>query len=220
MKTSSKGLTRYLRSTRFIDSNSSAVINFSRQVIGNVSNPRERSIKLYYAVRDSVRYSPYHVSLLPERFTGNWVLEKKVGFCIQKAILLAAVARAAGIPSRLGFADVRNHLTSERLAGLMKTDLFVFHGYTELFLDQKWIKATPAFDRACCERQGIKPLEFNGKTDSILQAFDRDGNRHMEYLNDYGHFDDFPLQKMIRAFKKEYPHFFKKNGTGWPVDNG
>ena len=28
----------------------------------------------------------------------------------------------------------------------MGTDLFVYHGYAELFLDGKWVKATPAFN--------------------------------------------------------------------------
>lgn len=214
---SGRDLDKYLASTRFIDSDSASVIVFCHQVIGCEKTEKGKAIRLYMAVRDGIRYSPYHISFLPERFKASWVLGKKVGFCVQKAILLAALARAAGIPSRLGFADVRNHLMSDRLAELMKTEVFVFHGYTELFLNHKWVKTTPAFDLSVCERQGVKPLGFDGETDSVFQPFDSSGNRHIEYLTDHGCFDDFPLMKMIRAFKRAYPHLFQRDAPGWPV---
>jgi transglutaminase-like putative cysteine protease len=134
------------------------------------------------------------------------VLARKEGFCIQKAILLAAAARTLGIPARLGYANVRNHLATKKLLKLMKTDLFVFHGYTSLFLDGKWVKATPAFDIKLCERFGTKPLEFDGGTDSVFHPYDSSGKRHMEYVHDYGIFDDFPFEQMLDEFKKYYPH--------------
>ena len=94
----------------------------------------DRGIRLYTAVRDWIRYSPYGISFETDSFRASQVLNKGKGFCIQKAIVLAAVARAMDIPSRLGFADVRNHLASQRLKDLMRTDIFFFHGYTELHL--------------------------------------------------------------------------------------
>ena len=64
----------------------------------------------------------------------------------------------------------------------MGTDLFVYHGYTDLCLDGKWVKATPAFNLALCTRFRVKPLEFDGRDDSIFHPFDEDDRRHMEYL--------------------------------------
>lgn len=207
----------YLQPTQFIDSDSPEVIDFTRSVIDHVETDIERAVKLYYVVRDLIRYSPYGIGFSPERYKASWVLHKKIGFCIQKAILLAAVARAADIPSRLGFADVRNHLATERLKKLMKTDEFFFHGYTELYLAGKWVKATPAFNLDLCKRFGVKPLEFNGRDDSIFHPFDRSGKKHMEYIRDHGQFADFPLEKMIEVFKQGYPHLYKEDGPGWPT---
>jgi transglutaminase-like putative cysteine protease len=206
----------YLRPTQFIDSDAPTVIEFARFTVGDAGTDIEKGVRLYYAVRDSVRYDPYAIEADPDTFKASWVLAARVGFCVQKAILLAAVARAVEIPSRLGFADVRNHLTTQRLRKLMGTDVFAFHGYTELYLDGQWVKATPAFNRALCERFKVLPLEFDGKSDSVFHPFDAEGRRHMEYLRDHGHFADFPLERMVRAFKEHYAHLFQEDGGYWP----
>jgi transglutaminase-like putative cysteine protease len=205
----------YLQPTQFIDSDSPAVAEFARSTIGDARTDVEKGVRLYYAVRDGIRYDAYAIVLDPKAFEASAVLTAKAGFCVQKAILLAAVARAVGIPSRLGYADVRNHLTTERLRSLMGTDVFAFHGYTELYLDGKWVKATPAFNRSLCERFKVRPLEFDGRNDSLFQPFDIEGRKHMEYLRYYGHFADFPFEKMVAAFKERYPYLFRE-GAVWP----
>ncbi len=215
--TAHEDLQIYLQATAFIDSDSPGIIDFAQTTCAGAAGDIKKAVKLYYTVRDGIRYSPYAISFDPEKYKAGWVLRKKVGFCIQKAILLAAAARAADIPSRLGFADVRNHLTTARLKALMKTDEFIFHGFTELFLSGKWVKATPAFNLALCKRFGVKPLEFDGRTDSVFHPFDQQGGKHMEYLRDHGIFADFPLEKMIRALKAGYPHLFTKESSGWPA---
>jgi transglutaminase-like putative cysteine protease len=136
------------------------------------------------------------------------VLDRGNGWCVQKAILLTAAARAAGIHARLRFANVVNHLVTERLKEIMKTNLFVFHGLVDLYLEGKWVKATPAFNLSLCEKFGVLPLEFDGRNDSIFHPFDRAGRRHMEYVHDYGPYDDFPFEKMMEESKKYYQHFF------------
>jgi transglutaminase-like putative cysteine protease len=209
-------LQMYLLSTPYIESNNMEIRKFARAVTEGSISDIDRAVRLYRAVRDWIRYSPYGISFEPDSFRASQVLKKGAGFCIQKAIVLAASARAIDIPSRLGFADVRNHLASQRLKDLMKTDIFFFHGYTELFLNEKWVKATPAFDRKFCTRFGVKPLEFDGKSDSVFQPFDHSGQRHMEYIARHGHFVDFPLALMERAFREGYPHIFGKRGGGWP----
>ena len=204
----------YLRPTWFIDSDSPTVAEFAQSTVGDASTDVEKGVRLYYAVRDFVRYNPYAIVPDPNAFRASSVLAARVGFCIQKAILLAAVTRAVAIPSRLGFADVRNHLTTARLRELMGTDVFTFHGYTESYLNGKWVKATPAFNRSLCERFKVRPLEFDGTRDSIFHPFDAEGRRHMEYLRDHGYFADFPLERMEAAFREFYPHLFQK-GVFW-----
>ena len=169
-------------------------------------------MRLFYAVRDGIRYDPYSIDRSPQGFRASVVLERGRGFCITKAIVLAAALRAVGIPSRLGFADVRNHLATERLLKAMGTDVFVFHGYTEIYLGGGWVKATPTFEQVLCDRFGVKALDFDGRSDCLYHSYDRAGQRHMEYLRHHGHFADFPLDKMAAAFREAYPHFFDAEG--------
>jgi len=198
----------YLEPGRFIDSDHPAVVTFSeKHASGN--GDRERAVSLYYAVRDAIRYNPFLDFSRAEAFQASAVIEADEGFCVGKAALLAACARAARIPARVGFADVKNHLTSPRLAETMGSDLFVYHGYTELLIDGTWVKATPAFNLALCNRFRVKPLEFDGREDSIFHPFDADNRRHMEYLRDRGSFADVPVDEIQRAFREAYPKFYR-----------
>lgn len=209
----------YLQPTQFIDIDTPEVMKFARTVSRVETTDIGKAIKFYYAVRDGITYDPHRIDFRPTALKASVVLERKYGFCISKAILLAALARAENIPSRLGFADVRNHLSTENLRQLMQTDIFVFHGYTELYLENKWIKATPAFNRSLCERFDVKPLEFDGRNDSIFHQFDRKGNLHMEYVRDHGQFADLPHSQMVEEIKKNYPAFFsQKDGRyNWKI---
>ena len=199
---------QYLEPGRYVDSDHPAVLEFSiKNSLGN-SN-RDRAVSLYYAVRDAIRYNPFLDFSRPEAFQASAVLQAGEGFCVGKAALLAACARAAGIAARVGFADVKNHLTTPRLAETMGSDLFVYHGYTELLLEGRWVKATPAFNLALCQRFRVKPLEFDGRADSIFHPFDADNRRHMEYLHDRGTHADVPVEEIQRAFREAYPKFYR-----------
>lgn len=202
-------MNEYLQPGRYIDSGNASVAAFAKQHARGGS-VRERAVSLYYAVRDGVRYNPFLDFSRPEAFTASAVLAAGEGFCIGKASLLAACARAAGIEARVGFADVKNHLTSPKLAETMGTDLFVYHGFTELRIDGQWVKSTPAFNLALCRRFRVKPLEFDGVNDSIFHPFDEDERRHMEYLRDRGSFADVPVDEIQRAFREAYPRFFRR----------
>ncbi len=201
----------YLQPTKFIDSDSPLIIEFARKSAKGAATRVEKAVKIFYAVRDQIRYDPYNIDISPESFRASAVLAKKSGFCIEKAVLLTATARALGIPGRLGFADVRNHLTTKRLRTLMRTNLFVFHGYSELFLNKKWVKATPTFNRSLCKRFGVHPINFDGNNDSTFHEFDTEGKKHMEYTNDRGHFADLPHEKIMTTLKDHYPFYFKKD---------
>jgi transglutaminase-like putative cysteine protease len=197
----------YLQPGRYIDSADPNVIAFSGSHAKGASD-LEKAVSLYYAVRDEIRYNPFLDFSKPEAFRASAVLAGSEGFCIGKASLLAACARAEGIPARVGFADVKNHLTTPRLAETMGSDLFVYHGYTDLYLEGRWVKATPAFNLALCTRFRVKPLEFDGREDSIFHPFDKDNRRHMEYLRDRGVYADVPVEEIQQAFREAYPRFY------------
>lgn len=202
---------QYLESARYIDSAHPAVAAFAAEHAGD-GDDRVRAVALYYAVRDRIRYNPFLDFSDEAVFRGSACLESGQGFCIGKAALLAACGRAAGIPTRVGFADVKNHLTTPQLRARMGSDLFVYHGYTEFHIEGRWVKSTPAFNRELCERFRVKPLEFDGRKDSIFHPFDADERRHMEYLRDRGSFADVPVEEITRVFREAYPVLYAMRG--------
>jgi transglutaminase-like putative cysteine protease len=196
----------HLCSTPFIDCDHPLLGAFAEEHARGADD-RARAVSLYQAVRDNIRYDPYRIDLSPGGMKASTALAQGHGWCVPKAVLLAAVARAAAIPARLGFADVRNHLSTERLRQTMKTDVFAWHGYTALWLDGAWRKATPAFNTELCEKFGLLPLEFNGVDDSLYHPYDRAGQRHMEYVAERGSFDDLPLEQIKTTFAEIYPQW-------------
>jgi len=205
-------MAEYLAAGKFVDSDAPKVIAFAKDATQGTGDADAAILKLYTAVRDGIVYDPYVNLSDPENFRASSVLARGRGFCIGKSALLAAAARVIGVPSRVGYADVRNHLTSRRLYEMAKTDTFIWHSYTELYLGGRWVKATPAFDAALCERANIKPLDFDGRTDSLFQPFDPAGRRHMEYLRDRGTFADVPYGVIQAEFFAAYPTWMKSQG--------
>ncbi len=214
----SEELNQYLKSTYFLDFDNPEVAAFADAVCLNAQTPKEKAVALYYAVRDDIRYDPYDLQHSQIAMKASSVLIKKSGYCVAKAVLLAAVGRHQGIPCRLGFADVTNHLSTERLRKMMGTNLFIYHGYTEMYLQGQWVKATPAFNLSLCSRFGVMPLEFDGSCDSIFHAYDAHGRQHMEYVLDHGHFADLPFTRIFAAYTSTYPGFFEHFGGGKSYD--
>lgn len=193
-----------LAATWFVDANHPDVRAFARNATAGAS-PLDVIRSLFAAVRDEIPYDPYTLDLDPDTLRASAVLRRGRAWCVPKAILFAAACRAIDIPARLGFADVRNHLSSAKLADLMGTDVFAWHGYTEVEVEGTWRKATPAFNRELCHRFGVEPLEFDGTADALLHAYDGSGRRHMEYVHDRGAFDDLPYETMAAELRDMYP---------------
>jgi transglutaminase-like putative cysteine protease len=192
-----------------VESDHPWVVAFADRVVRGLdagAGAIERAVRLYYAVRDEIRYDPYTSELSVEGLCARRTLELGRGWCVSKAILLAAACRAQGIPARLGFADVRNHLSTEKMRQRMQTDVFYWHGYTSIHLDGRWVKATPAFNVELCEKFRLHPLEFDGAEDSIYQPFDLAGNRHMEYIDYRGEFAEPPIEAIAATFREHYPY--------------
>lgn len=210
MKTSGNIARKYLLPTKFVDSDHPSIIELANKLIDKNDSNIEKAVKLYYYVRDTIRYNPYKINLSEQSLKASDVLKRKYGYCVEKANLLAALGRALGIPSRFGFADVKNHLSSPKLIEMLRSEVFAFHGYTELYLDSKWVKATPAFNKELCELMHVSPLEFNGREDSIFHEFDADGKIFMHYLKDHGIFHDIPRDYMIETLASHYPHLFEE----------
>lgn len=195
-----------------VDSDHPDVVAFAQRATGETD--REVAVALFYAVRDGFRYDPYRLDLSPAGMRASTVVQRGYGWCVTKATLLTAACRARGIPARLGFADVRDHLSTARMREAMGTDIFFWHGFSEILLDGQWLKATPAFNIELCDKFGLLPLEFDGVGDSLYHPYDRAGQRHMEYVNERGQFDDLPLEAIRATFAELYPFWTQAPDVG------
>ncbi|CAG4884312.1 Transglutaminase [Georgfuchsia toluolica] len=196
----------YLASTPFLDFDSPSLRSEVDRIVAGAASDIEKAIRLYYWVRDGWRYDPFSIRLNPESYVASNIHRADHGYCIPKAILLTAAARAAGIPAALGFSDVSNHLTSEKLKRWMGgNDVFVYHGYAVLHLNDKWVKAAPAFNLDLCQRFGVHPTEFDGRSDALFQEFDMQNRRHMEYVANHGCWSDFPYEIIAAGLRAAYP---------------
>lgn len=201
-------MNKYLVSTEYFDFNHPKIDILAQQIKG--TSAKEIAVDIYYLVRDAYAYNPYRVFDGINSFKASFCLETGDGYCIPKAALMIALCRKKGIPARLGLADVLNHLATPKLLELIDTDVFSMHGYVDIYVGGQWVKATPAFNRSLCEKMNTLPLEFNGEQDSIFHEFTENGEKHMEYLNDWGTFPELPVDFIMKNLSLHYPHLINK----------
>lgn len=205
-----------LRETEFLDFTSPVVQEFIEKALRRKGDPTdeiERAIALYYAVRDGLHYEVYGADAARGAFRASAIIQRGMGFCVHKSIVYAAAVRALGIPSRIVYGDVRNHLSSPRLRELVGGDVFCFHSLVSVFLDGKWVKATPVFNKLLCRVYRIAPLDFDGHTDSLYHPYDEEGRRHMEFLRMRGEFADFPYETVVEGISQAHPLLFQAEGS-------
>jgi hypothetical protein len=198
----------YLAATSEIDFDSDAIQEFMRDLPVN-SSLKDQAIWIYEKVRDGFLYDPYHLNLSPNALKASVVLTKNRAWCVEKALVAVACFRRIGIPARFGFGIVKNHIGVEKLVSYLKKDEIVFHGFVEVFLNDKWTKCTPAFDKRICALNKVEPLTWDAEKDSLFQAF-RGDEKFMEYIHFYGSFATIPFDLMHMEMKKHYPHLFEE----------
>lgn len=205
----------YLIPTAIIDSDHRRIRELAASLTTSTENePIGQAMDLYYWVRDEIQYDPYTPFYKPEHYRASNIIENGRGFCIPKASLLCALGRACGIPSRVGFATVRNHLATRQLIEMLGTDLFSWHGFVEFYLQDRWIKATPTFNIELCRKFNVQPLEFNGREDSMFQEYSKDRKQFMEYVEFLGVFADIPVEAIVAGWKTTYG----KERVSWWID--
>ena len=195
----------------FIDSDAPLIITTAMAHRG--ANPQETAQNLYLLTRDQIRYDPYVDYTDPDTYRASAVLNHGQGYCVGKASLFAALCRAAGIPAALGLADVRNHLATPDLLARIGTDIFHYHGFVALYLEERWLKVSPTFNATLCAKLGVAPLPFDGVNDALLQPFNDQGQHFMAYLKDHGRWQDVPFVPLLAEMQKLYPRITIKGGV-------
>ena len=206
------GLALYLSPAEYVDSDHPRVREKAVEVAGGTPDRVEQTRRLYHAVRDGIRYDPYIDYTDPETYRASSVLQAGHAYCVGKAALYAALCRAVGIPARIGLADVKNHLATQRLIETVGTDVFAYHGFVEVMPGREWVKAMPTFNVTLCQKLGVPPLDFDGKTDALMQPFDGAGREFMTYEAQHGTFFDVPAKFLIAEMVRLYPKLCRPGG--------
>jgi transglutaminase-like putative cysteine protease len=193
----------YLAPAEFVDSDHAIVRERAETLAPGVSSDREKAVALFTHVRD-LRYGAPDFDRL-DSFKASTVLREGGGYCVPKASAFVALCRASNLPARLAFADVTNHLATPRTLELMGGELFAWHGYAEVLLEGRWLKASPTFDSQLCVRMGVAPLTFDGMSDAHLQASDASGRTFMSYDRHHGTFHDVPARFLVQEMPRLYP---------------
>jgi transglutaminase-like putative cysteine protease len=201
-KTEKNDMEVYLRPTFTIDSDHERIVETAEKLTGACSSDEEKAVKLFYFVRDSIPYNVYMISVFIEDFRASRILEWGKGYCVQKAVLLTALGRASGLPSRLAFAKIKNHRIPAHLLEKFRANVFPRHGYNQFFLNGRWVSAAATFDRVLCEKNGLPKVEFDGKRDSILPDKDLAGRTYIEYINKFPPVDDLPFDWIAQRISK------------------
>lgn len=199
-------LDKNLEETYYFDYSSAQVQKYLQGVDRSLSE-KELAVVLYNKVRDDWRYNAYVFHTAKADMRASAIIQRKEGHCLDKSIILASCFRAVGLPARLHLVKVVNHIAVERIVELFGTDELTPHGYVEVFLNGRWLGCTPAFNKALCNLLNVEPLEFDGENDSMFQSFDKSKGKFMEYLDDYGTFDDYPYQFVLDNMDAHYPKF-------------
>lgn len=197
-----------LKETDFLDFNSPEIIAFIDE-FNQLKSDTQKAIAVYEKVRDHFLYDPFHLDLRPNALKASTILSKKRAWCVEKAIVMAAALRGLNIPTKLGYGIVVNHIGVDKLVKYLKRPEIVFHGYVCVYLNGKWVKATPAFDPVVCKLANVDLLHWDGEEDAMFQEF-QNGEKFMEYIHFYGAFDDVPVDLMNSEMKKYYPHLFEE----------
>jgi transglutaminase-like putative cysteine protease len=206
------GMQQYLRPTATIDFDTKSVGDKARELAAGLETNREKAVALYYFVRDEIRHNAYAPLYDIDLYKASAVLKAGNGTCQQQSVLLAALARAVGIPARLGYIDIRDHLLSDTFREMIGgIDILPFHGYAELYIDGKWVHASPAYDIETCRRKRFVPVEFDGVNDAKDSPYDLDGNPHVEHIKYHGPYDDFPWDEI----QDYYAEWARMLGRDW-----
>jgi transglutaminase-like putative cysteine protease len=193
----------YLAPAEYVDSQHPSIVAKSHELAAPDGDPSHTAQAIFYFVRDLLYHAADFADL--ESYRASSVLAAGYGYCGAKASLFAALCRAASVPARLAYADVTNHISTSRVKAMMGSDVFAWHGYNEVWLGGRWVKVSPTFNASLCRKLGVKPLEFDGRSDAVLQAFDSEGQAFMSYGHYHGIFHDVPARFLSHEMQRLYP---------------
>jgi hypothetical protein len=118
----------WLRSNTWINADDAAVARFAQRTVARLTSDRERMQRLEQAVNSRISNKSMRVGYA----SAADAYARREGDCTEHALLLAAAARAVGIPSRIAIGLVY----AEQFGS--HENVFVPHAWTQAFVDGSW----------------------------------------------------------------------------------
>jgi len=108
-----------------VQSDAPKVVELARDAVGDAEDPWQKAVRLERFVGDYIE----EVSFSQAMATAAEVAESRRGDCTEHAVLLAAMARTAGLPARAAMGLV--YVAGE--------GAFLYHMWTEVYVGGRWI---------------------------------------------------------------------------------
>jgi len=158
------------------------------ELIADAGTDEQKIERIYYFVRDEIKFG----WIYPQEISAEEVLRNRRGVCMQKANLLVAMAREAGLDARFHFMYVHKTALEDFLPDFAyKRWIDPFpHTFPEIYLNGKWVSMEATFDRELHEICIRKKLNF-GRNEEIVRKvsieFSADGVKgHQQYVHAEG----------------------------------
>jgi hypothetical protein len=193
----------FLGPTQFVESTHPAIVARVRELGLSALSPRARAARLFEHVRTEVRYE-FMARFQREEYLASNILANNQGFCVQKAVLLASLARAADLPAAIVLCDMRDHALPEKVVRSLGTDVMHHPGLNALHVDGAWLMVDASLDPKFLDKKRYPRVAFDGTADALLPAHTIDGARAAEYLTFHGRFADLPFEQTTQAFIAGY----------------
>jgi transglutaminase-like putative cysteine protease len=190
-----------------IDSDHPAIRGRARALTQGTTDSDEVVGALFAYVRDAIAYDMAPDLSGDDPWRASDTLARRRGFCQQKAVLLAALLRAAGIPAALSFQVLRSHQIPPHYAEFLGGQDMDVHGLNLVHLGGVWRRIDATLDRALCDRRGYRLVEYRpGDDDLLLPKTTLSGDQHFEIIEELGHYLDVPEDLARRTIELEFLH--------------
>ena len=203
----------YLKPTEFIDSDNSDIVSKARELTEGCADEKEKLGRIYYFVRDF----PYDILdsfryLAEGKRRASDVLNNGKAFCMGKASMFAALCRASGIPSRIGFQQLHcpdKPFMNEEVARIWGDRKLPWHSLGEAHLDGRWLKLDATIDKEFAARKGREyAREFDGENDipSVEGPLIKDLPSHQDYPQDVADWYEQVARDVVASVDESVVH--------------
>jgi hypothetical protein len=170
----------YLQASSTVDINDRRIKTHARRAVKGCKTPAEKADALRRYVTEFIENKSLDVGFA----TASEVVRTRKGDCSEHAVLLAALARAAGLPAR-GVSGIVQIPTGMLPAS--SGSMFGYHMWTQVNIDGQWVDIDAALRQTDCNPThialAIMPLNDEGMAGSVVSMLPLLGRLQMEVIS-------------------------------------